>query len=404
MKGAERRLATTALTVLLTVLLWGGAIAQSPLTQKGQVPHPTSTVHSDCLGACHQTHGTKVAGGLLLRAKTETACLACHSTLAPASASVGIPQIERFAGAGSSHLGDRPKVRGIEYRRVVRAGAGPGHIVMQQDCSGCHNPHGKGRGKLRAAAFDTQGQLVGDKPAFVAQVCFGCHAGAEATATSQTDSDLGLLFSKGARSSHFIGASAADRVDLPSLRLTTFQGKLDCTSCHDNPDRNGPRGPHSSPYPSLLKGDYGTERDAGRIGERSNELCYLCHDKKSITSNQSFPLHAEHLTGFTNGKPPGARRDTMATLQERNPMQGIRTPRDLGPGRSAPRFQGFGQPTPCSTCHDPHGSIKQPGLIRFDRSVVGPSSVGGVEFRKMGLGHGNCTLTCHGHDHVQTLY
>jgi hypothetical protein len=70
---------------------------------------------------------------------------------------------------------------------------------------------------------------------------------------------------------------------------------------------------------------------------------------------------------------------------------------------SAP-LAGFGEPTPCATCHDPHGSLNNPSLIRFDPAVVTRSSVGGVDFYRSGLGHGTCTLTCHGYDHVQAKY
>lgn len=257
---------------------------------------------------------------------------------------------------------------------------------------------------LSRNAFDTRGQLLGIKPVSIAQRCFGCHAGPEAAPLHFLDSDVGGVFGKGSLSSHGIGRTSADRPDLPSLQGMTFQGKLDCTSCHDNPDPAGPRGPHASPYPFLLKATYGREGDAASAGDRSNELCFTCHDRHSIESNRSFPLHREHLYGFTGSTPIGGRH-RPSTLEVGNILPlGLRMGRTVDVRGATSLFAGFGEPTPCATCHDPHGSAKNPMLIRFDPSVVTRSSMGGMDFYRNGLGHGTCTLTCHGYDHVQTRY
>jgi hypothetical protein len=292
---------------------------------------------------------------------------------------------------GSSHLKWDRASAGANYVRVV--GAGKGQFVLRQGCSSCHDPHGKTIHKLAARAFDTRGQLIaGAKPVFAAQVCFGCHAGPDAAPLAALPPDLGLLFSPGRGSSHGIGRSVSDRADLPSLRVSTFKDRLDCTSCHASPDATGLRGPHVSRFPSLLRAAYGHERDVPFLAGRHNDLCYLCHDQRSIESNQSFPLHREHLTGF---------RNSPIALKTTPPLR-------IGgePQAARPRsfFLGLGEPTSCATCHDPHGSLKSQALISFDPKVVTRSSVGGVDFSRSGLGHGTCTLSCHGYDHIQTRY
>ena len=48
--------------------------------------------------------------------------------------------------------------------------------------------------------------------------------------------------------------------------------------------------------------------------------------------------------------------------------------------------------------------MENPFLITFDRDVVSSSSTGRIEFRRTGMNHGYCTLTCHDHDHVESEY
>lgn len=418
---SSRWLITACLAVIPAFLPMTGGHQNSPALQgKGKVSAATYThTHQDC-PACHAMHGgavlplaAPIAGpqpkarrsqGSLLGVNADVTCMGCHSGLNLASASGGVARFSSSLGAGSRHmmgLGENP---GVPYQRVIR-GRGR-RIVLKQDCSGCHDPHEKGADKLRTTAFDQNGNLLVGRPLYVAQICFGCHAGPEATSTAEADPDVGLLFSKGSASSHFIGRLATDRPDLPSLRGTEFKGRMDCTSCHDNPDPGGPKGPHLSQYPFLLKANYGRERDASSLGSRANELCYTCHQKSSIEANQSFPSHREHLLGFTGSKGAGSGR----TLADKSDSLGasslprMGTVREARPGRGGSFMTGFGEPTPCSTCHDPHGSRKNASLIHFDRSIVTPSSVGGMEFTKNGLGHGTCTLTCHGSDHVQIRY
>ncbi|HJW08441.1 MAG TPA: cytochrome c3 family protein, partial [Holophagaceae bacterium] len=219
-------------------------------------------------------------------------------------------------------------------------------------------------------------------------------AGPEAARLLHGDSDIGALFLKGSGSAHRPGTRASDAATLPSLRLGLFQGTLDCTSCHANPNPSGPRGPHTSPFPSLLKAAYGHEAELAGAGDRSNELCFTCHDKASIQGNQSFPLHAQHILGFTGS----------AGAQPRRPDAFMGLPLIARPPAPGPATAGFGRPTACATCHDPHGAPKAPALIRFDPAVVTRSSFGIIEFQRTGLGHGSCTLSCHGYDHVQTRY
>ena len=394
------------LAAALACLTAGVALqAQAPRLQQPapiQVKGGLSNAHGNC-AACHKGHRavtptrSKTGGG-----NPDRVCIACHEGTNLAATTDRAPKLPTWSGQGSGHLKNRFSSRRAEdYTRTVKANGKT--LKLTQDCTGCHDPHGKERGRLRVTAFDTRGQLLDRRPQSVAEVCFGCHAGPEAAPLQSGQSDLGALFAKGTASSHAIGATAAGRPELPSLRASTFQGPLDCGSCHGNPDPSGAKGPHVSTHAAILKAPFGREKDLARLGERANDLCFLCHDKQSIVSNQSFPFHGQHMSGFTSSGSVTAQRRAPA-LSEAAAVLGLRSPRDFLPGRGGAYLPGYGEPATCATCHASHGSLRQPSLIEFDRSVVSPSSVGAPSFQRTGLGHGNCTLTCHGYDHVQTRY
>jgi len=376
--------------VLLTVLLSNPGSAEQT--------NGIELSHQNC-DSCHESHNAAPGQVLISVDFVDDLCFQCHQN--PQQAAQLAPRVQPWDGRGSNHLAfgfDKFK-RG--YTRPVKVNEK--NLVLQQTCIGCHDPHSRAPRKPREIAFDTQGIPISETPQFFAEVCYGCHAGPEAVMLPKITTeagDIGALFGSRIVSSHRIGESGKDRPDLPSLIGAAVQGPLDCTSCHNNPDPTGARGPHSSIYPALLKSSYGSEMSGNLFGERSDELCYGCHRRESILNNQSFPWHREHLRGLF-----------VATLQKKNIGSENRRQQGLkflglpnSPDQITAATSGFGQPTACATCHDPHGSLEHSALIRFDPQVVMPSSVGGPYFRRTSLRHGTCTLFCHGYDHVQTRY
>lgn len=363
--------------------------------------------HGDCR-LCHGVHATmrltKVSPRKAnivspLHSELDTACLVCHQGPSNLATDQGASKLSMWSGSGSSHFDGPFLDRAKSYVRVVDMG--PRHSpLLRAQCTGCHDMHAKDQpANLLSTAFDAFGKPMKVKPTTIAQICFGCHAGPEAVRIPRADHDLGTLFQPGAVSAHRPGALSATRLELPSLRLGLTKRSLDCSSCHDNPSPTGPRGPHASPFPHLLKASYGREGDVGLVGERMNELCFSCHDRTSILGNQSFPWHAQHVAGFTAASKMAGSAALRSTSK---PVLGSGSVgfRGLNVGSGS----GVGQPAACATCHDPHGSVKYPALISFDKNVVTRSSVGAIDFQRAGLGHGTCTLSCHGYDHVQTRY
>lgn len=390
-------------------LLAGEGPGKSLVQGNGLAAAKSSVAHGDCLRQCHQRPKAmqfgvpaKAGGQAFQQGPITAVCLGCHQGPPSPQKDLGASKLPAWQGTGSSHVDGPFLERSRSFSKAVDTG-GRRPVVLTGQCNGCHNVHSRDKAtSLGPTAFDTQGRPLKTRPGLVAQVCYGCHAGSDAARLARTDPDLGALFAPGTLSAHQPGARSGGRPDLPSLRTGLFTGTLDCTSCHDSSDPNGPRGPHASAYPSLLKAAYGREADAPRTGDQANALCYTCHDERSILGNRSFSFHAQHINGFAGSPAPpvlgGAPRPTLRMAPK---------PRSAGPSWAMgirPFGAGMGQHTPCATCHDPHGSRKNPSLIAFDKTVVTRSSVGALEFQRTGLGQGSCTLSCHGYDHVQTPY
>ena len=380
-----------------------------------QLPDP----HTDCL-SCH-AHGaisppsTTLAPskpspeGKAAKARTRdqalplnlglaTTCLGCHEGPKKNAADLAT-KLDMDTTSGSTHINWTFLQQTRTYSRTVSTSSRK--VKLMANCNGCHDVHAKtDPARLSQLVFDTSGQLLSKaKRTTVAQICFGCHAGPEAVHLPFQAADVGARFA-GTGSAHVIGSRTNSRQDLPSLRLSLFQGFLDCTSCHANPDPIKPKGPHSSTFPNLLLAAYGKESGPMAVGGgHSNDLCFVCHDKNAILGNQSFPYHSQHIAGFTG---------PLATSQLGRLPTGPGAASFSRGGMPNSRFvgssQGLGVPTPCATCHDPHGSPTNPALISFDTTVVSRSSVGAIKFQRTGFHEGACTLLCHGYDHVQTRY
>lgn len=283
-----------------------------------------------------------------------------------------------------------------------------GKGAFSGSCMICHEAHenawtGEGAVKtLAPTAFNPYGEQRPGKPATVAELCFKCHGSPLRYFEGFKTARVGGAFSDQARSSHRIGSRG--RADLPSLREMPKRATLDCTSCHGGSDASLFRGPHVSRYPKLLSAPY--EVRSG-IPESPDlyALCYQCHSRTSLLANESFLYHREHITGQSLPVPEAAQasRDLARGLQPRF------SPPSLRPGRARtaigkPVAGGITLPASCSACHDAHGSADAPSLIRFDRDLVLPNSLGQMAFQSTGPRSGACDLSCHGYDHIDARY
>ncbi len=339
-----------------------------------QAQWPHSTVAADACRSCHRPHTASGHARLLINTAEEENCLACHD------GSVARTNMRAELDKPGGH--DPRRYQGL-HDPTESDTLGNNHV----ECSDCHNPHAirpvsqtSGYTPIGSTMDYVSGVAAGGSQLLTAsneyEVCFRCHGDNNQSISSTVQrlaqqSNFRLKFSATNPSFHPVVTSSPS-TDTISLIPSMAQGTLiRCTDCHNNdagPRAGGvgPDGPHGSTFDYLLERNYSIT-DQTVESDNAYSLCYKCHRRASILSDESFSEHRKHI------------------VEER---------------------------APCSACHDPHGvsTLQSVGsdhthLINFDTQIVRPSMHGGrLEFRDLGRFAGSCTLTCHGEDHRNEDY
>jgi predicted CXXCH cytochrome family protein len=316
-------------------------------------PHIDPGVVTDGCRACHRGHG--VSRSPMLPAPQVEVCLTCHGSEAggrrvTASSTVGTT---RGPETLSSVLA-QPFVHPIDDKAYSRHE--PGAIT----CTSCHSPHRGADSAVRETSQPGQPKPSSRNPSRLEyELCESCHG--RAGRASKRSKSVGELLDPRNRSYHPV--KARSRNAAPSVSTPLAGGEVNCTDCHGNSDRAGPRGPHGSSVSSILVAEY-VRVDGSGESATAYALCYTCHDRDSVLNSRLFPEHRLHIVD----------------------------------GRTA-----------CATCHDAHGSVNNRALIRFGEeealSTVAPSGLAGqLGFVSDSPGSGACYLTCHGYDHAPAVY
>jgi predicted CXXCH cytochrome family protein len=323
------------------------------------------TVADNACGSCHRPHSAGGHQRLLHFPMSEDNCLNCHN------GSVARTNLEFDLSKFSRH--DVRKYDGIHDLKEFPLSS-PRHV----ECVDCHNPHAVQErpaqvplagGTMEWVSGVTISGGVIARAQYEYEVCFKCHADnpdrvPSAITRRITQTNTRLEFSSSNPSFHPVAGPGVNR-NVPSLRPTlTAASIISCTDCHNSSPGSGAKGPHGSDYPPLLAYRYETA-DHTRESETAYELCYNCHSRNRILSDESFSKHRIHI-----------------------------------------------EQAPCSACHDPHGISSAQGttlnnthLINFDIAIVRADSVTGrLEFEDQGTFHGRCYLECHGKPHSPLSY
>ncbi len=316
--------------------------------------------------ACHRGMTMALSG-------EESSCLTCHGD---AGARNRMVQGGYLKSQGASLLRDIANELRKPYNHPVLTIRGvhrqlealPEEIVnaaRHSECVDCHNPHVVEKGKPFRGL---QGRRVGNLIAEIEneyELCYRCHS--ESANLPGNFSDKHAEFKTTNPSFHPVEGEGKNTVVISLKDPYVAQKKkpnevsqISCGDCHGSDDPAGPKGPHGSKYQGLLVLDY--QIDDGRPeSEQAYSLCYKCHDRVSILSNESFPYHSLHIQGRLGGQ----------------------------------------DGTSCFTCHDAHGSTQYTNLIKFNENVVFENAAGRLKFEAQGYSarHGSCSLNCHGVEH-----
>lgn len=312
----------------------------------GAPSHMDRSKNPQGCGGCHRGRG--VPGTPLLKNTTERICFECHGVMSRGRAKKDLESVFTKRSIHPIYETTKYHVRGEDLPE--RVPLTPRHVA----CADCHSSHvatpempwkgvrGYSRARMRLKQTSDEYEL-----------CYLCHSDSANLPSNQKNKRE--EFDPYNESYHPVELPGRNRF-VPSLvgGLNT-NSKLRCTDCHGSNDAFGPRGPHGSDYPPLLVAQYTTTD--GVESPRAYELCYMCHDRRSILGNDSFWKHNLHIV--TKG-------------------------------------------TSCYACHASHGSRDTKNLIVFNPNVVSPSNTGLGPQYIYNPTQPRCYLSCHSADH-QTL-
>lgn len=333
--GRKRKSFFSTLTLALALaLVLPAYAAQETHLDRSRLP--------DGCTSCHKGHGVRAT--VMLERPKDDLCLKCHSSARRGGRGEARTDINSVILKRSNH----PVMQTGRYHAhgetlPERSPSTPRHV----SCYDCHNAHllTKEETFKGVTGYSGRGMAITDVRR-EHQVCYRCHS--DSANLPQTSSNMARKFDPGNASYHPVEATGKNR-NVPSLKrpLSTVS-LINCSDCHGNDDKIGPKGPHGSIYEDLLRANY--TRESGPESPRAYELCYECHNRSSILSDESFKAHKRHVV--------------------------------------------YGNVS-CFACHDSHGTRDFDNLINFDRKVVVPNAAGQLTYLKLALGRPRCFLTCH---------
>ncbi len=334
--------------------------------------HGNASVMAKSCRACHRGMTMALSG-------EESACLSCHGDAIARQSMIQNGYLS-LDGGGSLYdvASDLRKpynhpvltIQGV-HRQQERLPEEVANAARHSECVDCHDPHlSEKNNPFRGLKGRRVGNLITDIENEY-ELCYRCHS--ESANMPGGFSDKHGEFKASNPSFHPVEEEGKN-TNVVSLKDPYVAQKekpnqvsrISCSDCHGSDDPNGAKGPHGSNNKGLLSLNYQQE-DGSLESEQAYSLCYKCHSRASILSDESFAYHSLHIQG---------------------------------------RMGSLGGGTSCFTCHDAHGSSQYPHLIKFNQDVVFENALGDLNYKAQGFTarHGSCSLNCHGVEHVDQEY
>jgi predicted CXXCH cytochrome family protein len=396
----------------------------SPLCVTCHAPIGWSTsIHNTGNGCmnCHTSHTAPIAQ-YLLKTTIDQSCFTggCHTS---STAHVESDSIQIAAGpvqyllhsirnslflADKTERSNRPErergtdLKSVFDRKVYRHPIGQNqgshdrkeHLPITKphvECVDCHNAHLAGGVDVPGGVKRSLKGVVGigtDSASGLAatqeyEICFKCHSGGSAgnfVALRKAnrliqEPDQMKRFRASNPSLHPVTVNRRSTGESLLDEFRSSMIRIDCSDCHNSDEskkagRSGPNGPHASRFEHILMARYEMPTASGKSQSSCTDyrarydLCFRCHsDNYVMTSGSAFANagvneHTRHVTDRC---------------------------------------------IPCAACHDPHGVPLQRGatptnnahLINFDRDYAASRSLPTPSYQSLGVGRGNCTVSCH---------
>ena len=365
----ESFLGPLGVVALLLVLILSVSFAETGFARQTGLlvgSHGNRSVMPKTCRSCHRGMTMALSG-------EESPCLTCHSNSTSRSKMVSAGYLKGNAGSTLTNIEAELRkpyshptltIQGV-HRKLETLPEEIVNAARHAECVDCHSPHladseNPYRGIKGRKVVNLKVEIVNEY-----ELCYRCHS--ESANLPGYSSNKHEEFKDTNPSFHPVEGEGKNTfvISLKDPYVAQKQkpqeiSQISCSDCHGSDDPNGPKGPHGSNYPGLLTLNYQLD-DERSESEQAYALCYKCHDRSSILSNESFPYHSLHIQG----------------------QMGV---------------QGG---TSCFTCHDAHGSTQYQNLIKFNENVVFENAAGKLKYEAQGYSarHGSCSLSCHGIEH-----
>lgn len=347
-------------TALLPTTLTSAKISTA---SKTATKAPISVAANGCAN-CHVSHNSPAKERLLKQTTEDKTCYTCH----------GGSQTAKNIAAEFNKLSAHPV---LSSQQLHNPKEDPINAPRHTACGDCHNTHesnnkptlgGRAGGAIQGTSGIAASGAVVTRISNEYELCFRCHGDNISRAPSRVpralvEPNMRLKFTSANASFHSVISTGKNPLVPSLIPPLTASSTMKCTDCHNNDQGpgaggNGPNGPHGSSFPPLLERPLAVV-DFAPETSGAYALCYKCHSRSSILSDQSFKGHRKHIVD---------------------------------------------EKTACTTCHDSHGVGANKHLINFNLNYVKRSSNGRLDYVSTGPSRGNCSLTCHNKDHDALPY